>query len=127
MSRWTKSSRNSVRSSVLRDVAVVECLPLLVALVACLPLLEVMEVQRLPLLRLLLTKNVPRLTLISPSRNVRLPKKSRELLRPLKTASMPRRRGQMKRARRPTLIRQRLRLTKMLPLLRRSNRRLMPS
>ena len=101
MSRWTRLSRNSVRSSVLSHVVVecqVECQ--LVVQVACLPplVVVVMEAQRLPLLRLLLPKNVLRQMLKSPNRNVRLPKRLRELLRLPMTASMPRRRELMMRA-----------------------------
>ena len=119
-SRWTRLSRNSVRSSDLSHVEV------LVALLLVLPLpvvhqvllalpLEVMVVQRPPLLRLLLPRSVQRLTLILLNRNVRLPRKSRELLRLPRIASMPRRRELTMRARRPTKQRSRLRQTRMLP------------
>ena len=140
MSRWTRSSRNSVRSSDLSHVAVVLLLLVLLVLPVLLPhlvplllqvayqlLLLVTLVQRLPLLRLLLPKNVQRLTLKSPNRNVLQVKRSRELQRLLRTASMPRKRGPMKRARRPTNKRKTLRQTRMLLMLRRSKRPLMPS
>jgi hypothetical protein len=103
-------------------------LPLLVVpqVLQALPL-EVMVVLRPPLLRLLLPKSVQRLTLILPNRNVRLPRKSRELLRLPRIASMPRRRELMMRARRPTMQRSKLSQTRMLPMLRRSQRPLMLS
>ena len=141
MNRWTRSSRNFVRSSDLSHVAVLPVLllvlqvfpvllPYLVPLllqVAYQLLLQVMLVQRLPLLRLLLPKNVQRLMLRSPNRNVLLAKRSRELQRLLRTASMPRRRRPRKRARRPTQKSKKLRQTRILPMLRRSKRLLMPS
>ena len=140
MSKWTRSSRNFVRSSDLSHVAVVLILLVLPVYPVLLPhlvllcfqvvyqlLLQVMLVQRLPLLRLLLPKNVQRLMLKSPNRNVLLPKRSRELQRLHRTASMPRRRRLRKRARRLTQKSKKLSQIRMQPMLRRSKRLLMPS
>ena len=72
-----------MRSSVLRAVVAVECPVERQA--ACLPLevavMEAVTLQRRPPLTLLLPKNVQRLMLISPNRNARPPKRSRELQR----------------------------------------------
>ena len=120
-SRWTRLSEISVRKWVLSNAAAV------VLLLQVVRLLLVMAVQRQPLLRWLLPKNVQRLTLKLPNRNVRLPKKSKELQSKPRTASKLRKRGPMMRARRPMTTRKRLRQTRMLPMLRRSKRLLMPS
>ena len=143
MSKWTRSSRNFVRSSDLSPVAVVLLLlvlpvflvfPVLLLhlVLLCFQvvyqlLLQVMLAQRLQLLRLLLPKNVQRLMLKSPNRNVLLLKRSRELQRLHRTASMPRRRRPRKRARRPTQKSKKLSQIRMQPMLRRSKRLLMPS
>jgi len=111
---------------VLVALLLVLPLPVVPQVLQALPL-EVMVVQRPPLLRLLLPRSVQRLTLILLNRNVRLPRKSRELLRLPRIASMPRRRELTMRARRPTKQRSRLRQTRMLPMLRRSKRPLMLS